>query len=81
MLRIQALFLLCTVISLTACSTTAKGPVTNREYKVQVGGWQDMDEYNRLRDKAVEDKSRTEDDVIDCNVVDCPEMIRKSGTE
>jgi len=61
---------------LAACSTTAKGPVTQREYKVQVGGWQDMDEYNRLRDKAVQEKERTEDDVIDCNVVDCPEMIK-----
>ena len=78
---IQGLFLLCTVISLTACSTTGKGPITNKEYKVQVGGWQDMDEYNRVRDQAVDDKSRTEDDVIDCNVIDCPEMIRKSATE
>ncbi|RDH84782.1 MAG: hypothetical protein DIZ80_04770 [endosymbiont of Galathealinum brachiosum] len=81
MLRVQSLLLLCSLVVLSACSTSAKGPVTNREYKVQMGGWQDMDEYNRLRDKAVQDKSRTEDDIIDCNVVDCPEMIRKNGTE
>ena len=79
--RLQNLFLLCLLAMLSACSGTAKGPVTDREYKVQVGGWQDMDEYNRVREKAVKDKDRTEDDVIDCNVADCPEMIRKSGTE
>jgi len=79
--HIQSLLLICLLVMLGACSTTAKGPVTNKEYKVQMGGWQDMDEYNRLRDKAVESKDRTEDDVIDCNVVDCPEMIRKNGVE
>jgi len=81
MSRTQSLVLLCLLGVLSACSTTAKGPVTNREYKMQMGGWQDMDEYNRLRDKAVQGKERTEDDVIDCNVVDCPEMIRKNGVE
>ena len=81
MLRLQSLLILCLLVALGACSTTAKGPVTNREYKVQMGGWQDMDEYNRVREKVVQDKSRTEDDVIDCNVVDCPEMIRKNGAQ
>jgi len=79
--HIQSLLLLCLLGLFSACSTTAKGPVTNKEYKVQMGGWQDMDEYNRVREKAVNDKERTEDDVIDCNVVDCPEMIRKNGAE
>jgi len=72
--RIQSLLLLCLVSGLFACSTTAKGPVTNREYKVQVGGWQDMDEYKHAREHAMEG-------VIDCNVVDCPEMIRNNGVE
>jgi len=88
MSRLQSLFLLlpvsllaCSFGGLVACSTTAKGPVTNIEYKVQVGGWQDMDEYNRVRDKAVEDKDREPGPGDDCNVVDCPEMIRKNGTE
>lgn len=62
--------------ALIACAGTAKGSITKRQYKVQVAGWQDMDEYNRVRDKAVENKDRTEDDIIDCNVVDCPEMIK-----
>lgn len=79
--HIQSLLLLCLLALISACSTTAKGPVTNKEYKVQMGGWQDMDEYNRVRDKAVNNKERTEDDVIDCNVIDCPEMIRKNGAE
>ena len=72
MLRLQSLLILCLLAALSACSTTAKGPVTNREYKVQMGGWQDMDEYNRLRDKTVQDKGHTEDDIIDCNVVGLP---------
>lgn len=79
--HIQSLLLLCLLVLFSACSTTAKGPVTNKEYKVQMGGWQDMDEYNNVRDKAVNNKERTEDDVIDCNVIDCPEMIRKNGAE
>jgi len=79
--HIQSLLLISLLVMLGACSTTAKGPVTNKEYKVQMGGWQDMDEYNRLRDKAVRSEDRTEDDVMDCNVVDCPEMIRKNGAE
>ena len=81
MSRIQSLLVLSLLAVPGACSTTAKGPITNREYKVQMGGWQDMDEYNRLRDKAVQNKHRTEDDIIDCNVVDCPEMIRKNGAQ
>lgn len=81
MSRIQSLLLLCLLVGLSACSTTAKGPVTNKEYKVQMGGWQDMDEYNRVRDKAVKNEERTEDDVLDCNVVDCPTMIRKNEAE
>ena len=89
MSRLQSLFLfflpgslLCWSLGgLVACSTTAKGPVTNIEYKVQVGGWQDMDEYNRVRDKAVENKDRQLVAGDDCNVVDCPQMIRKDGTE
>ena len=80
--RNQSLLLfLCVVSLLSACSTTAKGPITNREYKVQVGGWQDMDEYNHLRDHAVKQTDVDEDEVVDCNVVDCPEMIRQNGTE
>ncbi|MCW8934549.1 MAG: hypothetical protein OQK98_07475 [Gammaproteobacteria bacterium] len=75
--HIQSLLLICLLVLFSACSTTTKGPVTNKEYKVQMGGWQDMDEYNRVREKVVKDKERTEDDVRDCNVVDCPEMIRK----
>jgi len=43
---------------------------------IACSGWQDMDEYNQKRDKAIENKDRSEDDIIDCNVVDCPEMIR-----
>ncbi len=73
----QNLFIVLTVLStLIACSGTAKGPITKREYKVQVGGWQDMDEYNQKRDKVMEDRDRSDDDIINCNVVDCPEMIR-----
>ena len=46
MLRLQSLLILfLLVVVLSACTTTAKGPVTNREYKVQTGSWQDMDEY------------------------------------
>ncbi|VAW69058.1 hypothetical protein MNBD_GAMMA10-15 [hydrothermal vent metagenome] len=37
-----------------------------------------MDKYNRLRDKAVENNDRTADDIIDCNIVDCPQMIKGS---
>ncbi|VAW71049.1 hypothetical protein MNBD_GAMMA09-125 [hydrothermal vent metagenome] len=73
----QRLFIILMLLgTLIACSGTAKGPISKREYKVQVGGWQDMDEYNQKRDKAIENKDRSEDDIIDCNVVDCPEMIR-----
>ena len=79
--RIQSLLLLCLVSGLFACSTTAKGPVTNREYKVQVGGWQDMDEYKHAREHAIEQTDREEEGVVDCNVVDCPEMIRNNGVE
>ncbi len=75
------LLLLCVFSLLNACSTTAKGPVSNREYKVQVGGWQDMDEYKHAREHAVNKTDREEEGVIDCNVEDCPEMIRDDGTE
>jgi len=81
MSRIQSLLLLCLWWTLVACSTTAKGPATGIEYKVQVGGWQDMDEYKHLRKHAVEDSDREEGEPIDCNIVDCPELIRKDGTE
>ena len=81
MSRIQNLFLVTLVAGLAGCSTTAKGPITHKEYKVQVGGWQDMGEYQKAREAAVNQETRTEDDVVDCNVVDCPELIRKSGTE
>jgi len=89
MSRLQSLFLfflpgclLCWSLGgLVACSTTAKGPVTNTEYRVQVGGWQDMDEYKHLRQHAVEKSDREEGEPIVCNVADCPEMIRDDGTE
>lgn len=79
--HIKILISICLLASLSACSTTAKGPVTKKEYRVQMGGWQDMGEYNRLRDKAVQNKDRTEDDVIECNVEDCPELMRQNGAE
>ena len=73
----QSLFILLMVFTaLIACSGTAKGPLTKREYKVQVGGWQDMGEYSKARDKAMENKHRKEGDIIDCNVVECPEMMK-----
>ncbi len=81
MSRIQSLLLLCLLIVLVGCSTTAKGPVTNREYKVQVGGWQDMDEYKHAREHAIKKTDREEEGVIDCNVEDCPGLIRKDGVE
>ncbi len=76
-----SLLLLCLLAVLSACSGSKKEHVTHREYKVQVGGWQDMDEYKKLREKAIEDKDRGEDDVIECNIIDCPEMIRKDGIQ
>ncbi len=81
MLRLQSLLLLCLLGGLVSCSTTAKGPVSKNEYKVQVGGWQDMDEYKHLRKHAVEQSDREEEGPADCNVVDCPEIIRRDGTE
>jgi len=83
MSRIQSLLLLCLSCGLlTACSTTAKGPATGVEYKVQVGGWQDMDEYKHQRKHAIEKSDREEDGPVDCNVMDCPELIRGGdGTE
>jgi hypothetical protein len=79
--RIQSLLLLCLLTGLVACSSTAKGPITSREYKVQVGGWQDMDQYNHARDHAVKKTDREEDDLIDCVAVVCAENIRKDGAE
>ena len=73
MLRIKILLIFIFMAILTACSTTAKGPITNREYKVQVGGWQDMDEYNKARDIAVEQKEPAKEDVQDCVPIDCRE--------
>ncbi len=81
MSRIQSLLLLSLLSALGACSTTAKSPVSDREYKVQVGGWQDMDEYKHAREHAVEQTDREEGEPRECNVEDCPEMIRKDGTE
>jgi len=84
MSHLQSLLLLClwvSVAGLFGCSTTTEGPITHNKYKVQVGGWQDMDEYKHLRQHAVEKTDREEGEPIKCNVADCPEMIRKDGTE
>ncbi len=74
MLRIENLLLLFLLLVLSACSTTAKGPITNKEYRVQMGGWQDMNEYNQARDQAVRNKTRTGNAAADCSVPDCPNM-------
>ncbi|MCW9012195.1 MAG: hypothetical protein OQL06_00315 [Gammaproteobacteria bacterium] len=63
---------LISMLFLTACSSTATGPVTGRKYKVEVGGWKDMEAYKKARKEALEDKQQG-DKTIDCEIDDPPE--------
>ena len=82
MIRLPLISIVAFLFGISACSTTATGPITKREYKVQVGGWQDMDRYNEVRDEVVEDKQRGEDYEVQCGMkVDCPETMSKPEAE
>ncbi|MFW2372839.1 MAG: hypothetical protein ACN4GM_06915 [Gammaproteobacteria bacterium] len=71
-----------TSLLVISCSSSSKKPGTDKKYKVNVGGWSDMEKYNQARenvmspektDEALEPVERSQE----CNVVDCPDSVRE----
>jgi hypothetical protein len=61
--------LLCVTMSLAACSSQLKGPVTGTRYKVDVGCTEDMQRYKQEREEVTgkqPDKVKAEDIKLDC---------------
>lgn len=67
MKKLMQLFPLCAVLTLAACSTRVSGPLTGREYDVNVGCTDDMKQYAKDREAAMQDKSMgTDEKASDC---------------
>lgn len=79
--RFYQLLSLCLLVLITACSTTGKSPLSGKEYKVQVGGSQNMDEYNHAREHALKQSNREEGRVEDCGARKCPDNTQMPGME
>ena len=65
-----------------SCSNSGKKPVSDNKYKVNVGGWSDMDKYNQARENVIsQDKTDESSEPVErseeCNVVDCPDSVRE----
>jgi len=62
-----------TLIFTVACSTTVTGPITKSKYNLDIGCTDDMRDYHRAREQAVEEdtkKSRTKKIDLDCPVTE-----------
>ena len=66
----------CICLFSLSCSKSVKGPITGHKYKVNVGGWSDMDKYKEAREQAKSQENEVERPQ-DCNIVDCPDKIKK----
>lgn|GEM_PF-5400829 len=49
----RTLMMIAILLTLGACSTTVKGPITKKQYKLDVGCTDDMEAYRKLREQAV----------------------------
>ena len=70
------IILVCISLFSLACSKTVKGPLSGKEYKVNLGGWSDMEKYKEAREDAIS-KEQPLEKSQDCNVVDCPDSVKK----
>lgn len=70
------MILICIGLFSLSCSKSTKGPGTGDKYKVNVGGWSDMDKYNQARDQVGSGEDEVERPV-DCNIVDCPNKVKQ----
>ena len=68
------LFIILTVLLLAACSTTVTGPVTGKQYNLDIGCTDNMQDYQRQREAVTgEQVESPESEVkIDCPTVPAP---------
>jgi outer membrane biogenesis lipoprotein LolB len=53
MSKLRYLFLVLAMLLLAACSTTVTGPITGKNYNLDIGCTDDMQAYKREREEAV----------------------------
>ena len=64
------LFIILTMLLLVACSTTVKGPITGKQYNLDIGCTENMQAYEREREAVVGTKKT---DATPPEVeIDCP---------
>jgi hypothetical protein len=63
------LFIIVTMLLLVACSTTVKGPVTGKQYQLDIGCTENMQAYERDREAVVGNKTDTTPPEVK---IDCP---------
>lgn len=57
-------------MNLWACSTTVKGPITRKQYQLDVGCTDDMAAYRRAREEAMQSGKPKPPPPADCSVDD-----------
>lgn len=72
----NVMILMCVSLFALSCSKPVKGPLTGKKYNVNLGGWSDMEQYKEARDEAISTDEPIERS-RDCNVVDCPDDVKK----
>lgn len=63
------LFIILTMLLLAACSTTVTGPVTGKQYQLDIGCTENMQAYERDREAVVGKKTDTTPPEVK---IDCP---------
>lgn len=63
------LFIILTMLLLVACSTTVTGPVTGKQYQLDLGCTENMQAYERDREAVVGNKTDTTPPEVK---IDCP---------
>ena len=69
------LFLITILFMVVGCSTTVTGPITGRQYDLNLGCTDNMQNYKREREQVVEKESESAPPAakLDCPVVDAPQ--------
>ena len=72
----KIIILVCISLISLSCSKTVKGPLSGKDYNVNLGGWSDMEKYKEAREDAIS-KEQPLEKSQDCNVVDCPDSVKE----